>query len=83
MLQDIAGNFRRDDPESIKMLELIFTIEKTLVDSDDLLPHFAMIIARRQISATRLLAIQGFSGSTGLITNIEIFSNHASRIENV
>jgi hypothetical protein len=47
MLQDIAGNFRQDDPESIKMLDLIFTIEKNLVDSGDLLPHFAMIIAKR------------------------------------
>ncbi len=46
MLLDIAGNFRESDPESIKVLKLIFDIESTLVGNGDLPPHFAMIIAR-------------------------------------
>lgn len=45
MLDGIAGNFRETDAESMKVLELIFNIEDTLVESGDLLPHFAMIIA--------------------------------------
>ena len=46
MLQDIAGNFRQEDSESVKILDLVFNIEKSLVDSGDLKPHFAMIVAR-------------------------------------
>jgi hypothetical protein len=46
MLLDIAGNFRESDAESMQILQLIFDIEDTLVASGDLLPHFAMIIAR-------------------------------------
>ena len=46
MLLDIAGNFRESDPQSIKVLKLIFDIESTLVGNGDLPPHFAMIIAR-------------------------------------
>ncbi len=46
MLDGIAGNFRHDDEDSRKVLDLIFKIEDTLVESGDLLPHFAMIVAR-------------------------------------
>jgi ubiquinone/menaquinone biosynthesis C-methylase UbiE len=46
MLLDIAGNFKESDSESLDVLNLIFEIENTLVGNGDLLPHFAMIIAR-------------------------------------
>lgn len=46
MLKDIAGNFKESDGASLEVLQLIFEIEKTLVSSGDLAPHFAMIIAR-------------------------------------
>ena len=46
MLLDIAGNFRESDSESLEILNLIFAIENTLVGNKNLLPHFAMIIAR-------------------------------------
>ena len=46
MLNGIAGNFRHDDPVSRNILDLIFKIEDTLVESGDLTPHFAMIVAK-------------------------------------
>ena len=46
MLDGIAGNFRHDDEDSRKILDLIFKIEDTLVESGDIPPHFAMIIAK-------------------------------------
>ena len=46
MLQDIAGNFRTEDREAMDMLDLLFKVEKTLVDAGDLLPHFALIVAQ-------------------------------------
>ena len=46
MLQDIAGNFRTEDSEAMDMLDLLFEVEKTLVDAGDLLPHFALIVAQ-------------------------------------
>ena len=46
MLDGIAGNFRHDDQVSRKVLDLIFKIEDTLVESGDLAPHFAMIVAK-------------------------------------
>ncbi|MBT3529729.1 MAG: hypothetical protein HOA33_14355 [Gammaproteobacteria bacterium] len=46
MLDGIAGNFRHDDEDSRKVLDLIFKIEDTLVESGDLPPHFAMIVAK-------------------------------------
>ena len=46
MLDGIAGNFRHDDEDSLKVLDLIFKIEDTLVESGDLSPHFAMIVAQ-------------------------------------
>ncbi len=47
MLKDIAGNFREDNGQSMAILNLIFDIEKTLVSSGDLRPHFAMIVAAK------------------------------------
>ena len=47
MLNGIAGNFRHDDLASRKILDLIFKIEDTLVESGDLAPHFAMIVAKQ------------------------------------
>jgi ubiquinone/menaquinone biosynthesis C-methylase UbiE len=46
MLLDIAGNFREEDPESMRILQLIFEIEETLVSTGDLSPHFALIVAK-------------------------------------
>lgn len=45
MLDGIAGNFRHNDPESLKVLRLIFDIEDTLEALSDLRPHFGMFVA--------------------------------------
>ncbi len=46
MLSGIAGNFRENDADSLQILDLIFRIEETLVATGDIVPHFALLIAR-------------------------------------
>lgn len=46
LLSSIAWNFRTDDPNSIKLLKMLFTIEDTLIDVGDLQSDFALIVAR-------------------------------------
>jgi 2-polyprenyl-3-methyl-5-hydroxy-6-metoxy-1,4-benzoquinol methylase len=47
LLSGISGNFRSDDPVSMKLLNMLFNIEDTLVEIGDLGPDFALIIARK------------------------------------
>lgn len=46
VLAGIAGNFRTEDPDSIRVLELLFQIEDTLTAVGDLQDDFALIIAQ-------------------------------------
>lgn len=48
VLESIVGNFRADDPAGRAMLELLFTIEDTLLATGELRSHFALIIARKR-----------------------------------
>ncbi len=45
LLGTIAWNFRTEDPDSIKVLKMLFTIEDTLVEVGDLQSDFALIVA--------------------------------------
>jgi len=47
LLSGIAGNFRTDDPKSMQLLEMLFTIEDTLADVGDVGSDFALIVARK------------------------------------
>lgn len=47
MLDGIAGNFKESDPQSISILNMIFEIERSLVDSGELRPHFALIVGAK------------------------------------
>ena len=46
LLGTIAWNFRTEDPDSIKVLKMLFTIEDTLVEVGDLQTDFALVVAR-------------------------------------
>jgi len=46
LLQNIAGHFREDDPESVSILNLILKAEEILIDIGDLESHFALIVAQ-------------------------------------
>jgi len=46
LLQGIAGNFRSDDPGSLAVLEMLFRIEDTLIDTGDLGSDFVLVVAR-------------------------------------
>lgn len=45
LLGTIAWNFRTEDPDSIKVLNLLFAIEDTLIEVGDLQSDFALIVA--------------------------------------
>jgi GT2 family glycosyltransferase/LmbE family N-acetylglucosaminyl deacetylase/2-polyprenyl-3-methyl-5-hydroxy-6-metoxy-1,4-benzoquinol methylase len=45
LLQNIAGHFREDDAESIKILQSLFEKEQALISSGELPNHFAFIVA--------------------------------------
>jgi ubiquinone/menaquinone biosynthesis C-methylase UbiE len=46
LLQNIAGHFRKEDPDSIEVLNLLIQAEDTLIKIGDLTSHFALIIAK-------------------------------------
>jgi len=46
VLNNIAGNFSEDDPNSMAVLEMLFKIEDTLVDTGALPSDFALFVAR-------------------------------------
>lgn len=48
LLQNIAGHFREDDPQSLRILELLFEAEDTLIEVGELESHFAVVVARRK-----------------------------------
>lgn len=50
LLQNIAGHFRQEDPDSMAILDLIYKIETTLINIGDLQSHFALIIAKPKIN---------------------------------
>jgi ubiquinone/menaquinone biosynthesis C-methylase UbiE len=45
LLGTIAWNFRTEDPDSIKVLNMLFAIEDTLIEIGDLQSDFALIVA--------------------------------------
>jgi SAM-dependent methyltransferase len=49
LLHGIAGNFRSDDADSLKVLDMLFRIEDTLIDSGDLPSDFDLIVARKPL----------------------------------
>ena len=46
LLSGIAGNFQEDDPSSMKVLEMLFTIEDALIDFGTLDSDFVVVAAR-------------------------------------
>jgi 2-polyprenyl-3-methyl-5-hydroxy-6-metoxy-1,4-benzoquinol methylase len=46
LLHGIAGNFRSEDPDSIAVLEMLFQIEDTLIDTGALPSDFVLVVAR-------------------------------------
>jgi SAM-dependent methyltransferase len=46
LLAGIAGNFRTADPESIRILEMLFEIEDSLIEVGDLDSDFMLFVAR-------------------------------------
>ena len=46
LLSGIAGNFRADDPRSLRILEMLFTIEDALMEVGDLESDFVVVVAR-------------------------------------
>jgi SAM-dependent methyltransferase len=53
LLHKIAGHFRADDPDSIRMLKLLCMIEDTLMEIGDLGSHFCLIVARKRLRLGR------------------------------
>lgn len=47
LLQDIAGNFKYNDPEDMKLLDMLFDIEDTLMEIGEIASDFAVIIAQK------------------------------------
>jgi ubiquinone/menaquinone biosynthesis C-methylase UbiE len=47
LLGNIMGNFRTTDEKSMKLLQLLFAIEDTLLDVAEIQTHFAVVVARR------------------------------------
>jgi len=48
LLNGIAGNFQPEDPESMKVLDMILKIERTLIEVGDLPSDFVLVVARRR-----------------------------------
>jgi SAM-dependent methyltransferase len=46
LLAGLAGNFRAEDPESIRVLEMLFNIEDVLMEVGDLQSDFAVVVAQ-------------------------------------
>jgi 2-polyprenyl-3-methyl-5-hydroxy-6-metoxy-1,4-benzoquinol methylase len=46
LMHGIAGNFRTDDPKSIAILEMLFTIEETLIQAGDIQSDFVVVVAQ-------------------------------------
>jgi 2-polyprenyl-3-methyl-5-hydroxy-6-metoxy-1,4-benzoquinol methylase len=46
LLSGIAGNFRADNPKSMKVLDMLMGIEEALIDSGDLQSDFVILVAR-------------------------------------
>ena len=46
LLHGIAGNFRSDDSDSLAVLEMLFHIEDTLIDTGALPSDFVLVVAR-------------------------------------
>lgn len=54
LLQNIAGHFREEDPDSKAVLELILKAEETLISVGDLSTHFAFIVACKKDTGGKL-----------------------------
>ncbi len=46
VLNDIAGNFIADDPQSMELLQMLFTIEDALLASGEIVSDFAYLVAK-------------------------------------
>ncbi|MCX8069349.1 MAG: methyltransferase domain-containing protein [Thermodesulfovibrionales bacterium] len=49
LLSGICGNFTKDDPDSIKILNMLFAIEDALIDTHDIQSDFVVVVAQPQI----------------------------------
>lgn len=52
LLAGIAGNFREDDPDGMRVLNMLLNIEETLLDTHELEADFVLIIAERNKNET-------------------------------
>jgi ubiquinone/menaquinone biosynthesis C-methylase UbiE len=50
LLGNIMGNFRASDAEALKLLELLFAIEDTLMEVGEIQSHFSVAIARPKMA---------------------------------
>jgi hypothetical protein len=48
LLHGIAGNFRLEDPHSMRILQMLFDIEDGLIDSGALKSDFVVVAARQR-----------------------------------
>jgi SAM-dependent methyltransferase len=53
LLAGIAGNFRADDAEAMRYLEMLFAIEDALIDGGELASDFVVLAARPKAGASR------------------------------
>ena len=53
LLAGIAGNFRADDAEAMRYLEMLFAIEDALIDGGELASDFVVLAARPRTRTTR------------------------------
>lgn len=48
LLHEIAGNFRTDDPATVRLLETCFDVEESLISAGDLPHDFALVVAQKK-----------------------------------
>lgn len=57
LLNGIAGNFRTDNPASLKVLGMLFAIEDALLETGDLTSDFALVVARPKRAAQAAISV--------------------------
>ena len=46
VLESISGHFRKEDPKSMAVLQLLFAIEDCLIEIGELDSHFVLVVAK-------------------------------------
>ncbi|MDF1756577.1 MAG: methyltransferase domain-containing protein [Verrucomicrobiales bacterium] len=49
LLHNIAGHFRKEDPESLKVLDFLFKAEDLLIEIGELDSHFVTVVAKKKV----------------------------------